>query len=56
MAAALVKAGLEVHAWHDCTMEEYESNIRRVLKAGPDLNLDYQAERAKYEKLTGTKC
>ena len=26
VAAALVADGLEVHAWHGCTAEEYESN------------------------------
>ena len=32
VAAALVKAGLEVHAWYDCTPEEYENHIRHVLE------------------------
>ncbi len=30
VAAALVKAGLEVHAWHGTTPEEYEAHIRAV--------------------------
>ena len=28
VAAALVKAGLEVHAWYGATPEEYETHIR----------------------------
>ena len=37
VAAALVKAGLEVHAWYDATPEEYENHIRAVLSAGPNI-------------------
>lgn len=40
VAAALVKAGLEVHAWYDATQEEYESHIRHVLEAGPNIIID----------------
>jgi len=40
VAAALVKAGLEVHAWYDCTPEEYERHIRAVLEAGPNIIID----------------
>ncbi len=40
VAAALVKAGLEVHAWYDCTPEEYESHIRKVLEIGPNIIID----------------
>ena len=40
VAAALVKAGLEVHAWYNCTPEEYESHIRHVLEAGPNIVID----------------
>ncbi len=40
VAAALVKAGLEVHAWYDATNEEYESHIRNTLKAGPNVIID----------------
>ena len=40
VAAALVKAGLEVHAWYDATQEEYETHIRHVLEAGPNLIID----------------
>lgn len=40
VAAALVKAGLEVHAWYDATPEEYERHIRAVLEAGPNIIID----------------
>lgn len=40
VAAALVKAGLEVHAWYDCTPEEYDRHIRAVLEAGPNIIID----------------
>ncbi|MBO6111632.1 MAG: adenosylhomocysteinase [Lachnospiraceae bacterium] len=40
VAAALVKAGLEVHAWYDCNPEEYDNHIRAVLKAGPNIIID----------------
>lgn len=40
VAAALVEAGLEVHAWYDCTPEEYEVHIRNVLKVGPNIIID----------------
>lgn len=40
VAAALVKAGLEVHAWYDATPEEYETHIRHVLEAGPNIIID----------------
>lgn len=40
VAAALVKAGLEVHAWYDCTEEEYERHIRAVLSVGPNIIID----------------
>ncbi len=40
IAAALVKEGLEVHAWYDASAEEYESHIRAVLKNGPDIIID----------------
>ena len=40
VAAALVKAGLEVHAWYDCTDEEYNHHIREVLKIGPNIIID----------------
>lgn len=40
VAAALVKAGLEVHAWYDSTPEEYNDHIRAVLKCGPNIIID----------------
>lgn len=40
VAAALVKAGLEVHAWYDATEEEYNSHIRKVLEVGPNIIID----------------
>ena len=40
VAAALVKAGLEVHAWHACTAEEYDAHIRAVLSVGPNIIID----------------
>ena len=40
VAAALVKAGLEVHAWYDSTPEEYNAHIRAVLKSGPNIIID----------------
>ncbi len=40
VAAALVADGLEVHAWHACTPEEYESHIEAVLKIGPNIIID----------------
>jgi adenosylhomocysteinase len=40
VAAALVKAGLEVHAWYDATPEEYENHIRAALKPGPNIIID----------------
>ncbi len=41
VAAALVKAGLEVHAWYDATDEEYNNHIRAVLEVGPNIIIDY---------------
>lgn len=40
VAAALAKAGLEVHAWYNATEEEYMSHIREVLKQGPNIIID----------------
>ncbi len=40
VAAALVKAGLEVHAWYDATDEEYESHIKAVIESGPNIIID----------------
>ncbi len=40
VAAPLVADGLEVHAWYDCTDEEYERHIRSVLSVGPNIIID----------------
>ena len=40
VAAALVRDGLNVFAWHGSTPEEYDSHIRRVLEPGPNLIID----------------
>lgn len=40
VAAALVASGLEVHAWYNCTPEEYNTHIRNVLKVGPNIIID----------------
>ncbi len=40
VAAALVHEGLEVHAWHGTTEEEYTRHIRAVLSPGPDIIID----------------
>ncbi|MCR5793469.1 MAG: adenosylhomocysteinase [Lachnospiraceae bacterium] len=40
VAAALVKAGLEVHAWYDATDEEYNTHIRHVLENKCNIIID----------------
>ena len=40
VAAALVKAGLNVFAWHGVTDEEYSRHIRSVLSVGPNIIID----------------
>ena len=40
VAAALVKAGLEVHAWYGATDEEYNTHIHHALEAGPNIIID----------------
>jgi len=40
VAAALVKAGLNVFAWYNATSEEYEAHIRKVLEIGPNIIID----------------
>ncbi|RDU22939.1 adenosylhomocysteinase [Anaerosacchariphilus polymeriproducens] len=40
VAAALVKAGLNVFAWHDCTAEEYEGHIEKVLENDCNIIID----------------
>lgn len=40
VAAALVKAGLEVHAWHGTTPEEYETHIDHVIENACNIIID----------------
>ena len=40
VAAALVHEGLNVYAVHAASPEEYESGIRRVIEAGPNIIID----------------
>lgn len=40
VAAALVKEGMEVHAWYDATNEEYSQHIRNTLAGGPNIIID----------------
>ena len=40
VAAALVHEGLNVFAWHDCTAEEYEHHISKVIEAAPNIIID----------------
>lgn len=40
VAAALVSGGLEVHAVHGCSEEEYNKNLDRVLAPGPNIIID----------------
>ncbi len=40
VAAALVKAGLNVFAWYNATPQEYEEHIRKVLEIGPNIIID----------------
>ena len=40
VAAALVKAGLNVYAWYNATEEEYNAHIRKVLEVGPNIIID----------------
>ena len=40
VAAALVHEGQNVFATHGCTMEQYEADIREVLKVGPNIIID----------------
>lgn len=40
VAAALVKAGLNVFAWYQATDEEYSAHIRRVLEIAPNIIID----------------
>lgn len=40
VAAALASEGMNVFAWYGATAEEYESHIRKVLEAGPNIIID----------------
>ena len=40
VAAALVHEGLNVFAWHDCTAEEYDHHISKVIENGPNIIID----------------
>lgn len=40
VAAALVKAGLNVFAWYNATDEEYTDHLRNVINASPNLIID----------------
>jgi len=40
VAAALAHDGLNVYAWHDCTAEEYDYCLRKVIEAKPNIIID----------------
>lgn len=40
VAAALAAGGLQVHAVHGCSMQEYEANLEKVLEVGPNIIID----------------
>ena len=40
VAAALVKSGLNVFAWHNCTSDEYHDHLSEVIKIGPNIIVD----------------
>ena len=40
VVAALVTEGIEVHAWHDISPEDYDRCIDEVLKCGPSIIID----------------
>ncbi len=40
VAAALASKGMDVHAWHAATQEEYESHLTAVLEARPNIIID----------------
>jgi len=44
VAAALVRSGIEVFAWHAATAEEYERHISMALAQGPDAVIDDGAD------------
>lgn len=40
VAAALAAGGMDVHAVYGCSMDEYDDNLRKVLKCGPNIIID----------------
>ncbi|MDR0491732.1 MAG: adenosylhomocysteinase [Oscillospiraceae bacterium] len=40
VAAALAAGGIDVHAWHGATAEEYEHHLTAALKPGPNIIID----------------
>ena len=40
VAAALAEGGMDVHAWHASTPEEYTAHLTAVLEAGPNIIID----------------
>lgn len=40
VAAALAAGGMDVHAWHGATAEEYEAHLIAALEAGPNVIID----------------
>lgn len=53
VAAALVKEGMNVFAWYDCTAKEYEDNLIKVLECKPHLVIDDGGDLV---HLLHTKC
>ena len=40
VAAALAERGMDVHAWHGATAEEYEAHLAAALSCGPQIIID----------------
>ncbi len=40
VAAAVAAGGIDVHAWHAATPEEYEAHLTAILEAGPNIIID----------------
>lgn len=40
VAAAVARGGIDVHAWHGATAEEYERHLCAVLESGPNIIID----------------
>lgn len=40
VAAAVAAGGIDVHAWHGASQEEYERHLRAVLEPGPNIIID----------------